>query len=307
MKWQKKGLIYCPYGKYGWDNNSAMTPTPILIKNEEILRVYASFRDENGIGRIGYIDLDPENPSKIKNVSANPVLDIGFPGSFDDNGVILGDVIEINNSLYMYYVGFQIVSKAKFLAFSGLAISNDGGNTFIRIQNCPVLDRTQESIYIRAIHTARYENGIFKIWYAVGNGWEIIQDKPYPKYYIKYNESKDGLHFNESGIKCLEYNVSRGEYRIGRPRVYNINGKYIMFYTYGTIHGDYMVGYAESENGIEWQRKYEGIGIELSKDGWDSKSICYPSIITVYDKIYIFYNGNDMGKTGFGYAELLEW
>jgi hypothetical protein len=32
--------------------------------------------------------------------------------------------------------------------------------------------------------------------------------------------------------------------------------------------------------------------------------ICYPAVIKIYDKTYLFYNGNNNGKTGFGYAEL---
>ncbi|XTO85935.1 hypothetical protein K4E85_03490 [Campylobacter coli] len=49
---------------------------------------------------------------------------------FDDNGVILGDVLRIENKIYMYYVAFQLVEKAKFLAFSGLAISSDNRENF---------------------------------------------------------------------------------------------------------------------------------------------------------------------------------
>jgi len=122
-----------------------------------------------------------------------------------------------------------------------------------------------------------------------------------------YQESKDHFSFKENGILCIEPNAERGEYRIGRPRVYKIDNKYIMFYTYGTIKGDYLIGYAESYDGIKWIRKDYYIGIGLSSTGWDSKHICYPSLIFNKDRVYMFYNGNEMGKTGFGYAELISW
>src|SRR6056297_2353062 len=127
MKWQKKGLIYCPGAEIDWAKDSALTPTPILI-NDDTIRVYAGFRDELGISRIGFLDLDANNPSTIKYISKKPALSIGSPGEFDDNGMILGDVIKYNNQFYMYYIGFQIVQKVKFLAFTGLALSKDGIN-----------------------------------------------------------------------------------------------------------------------------------------------------------------------------------
>lgn len=304
MKWQKKGLIYSPDSNTDWRNNSALTPTPIVL-NDKTIRVYAGFRDKKGISRIGYVDVNGENPSKIIKISEKPVLDIGIPGTFDDNGVILGDIIKFNNKLYMYYVGFQLVDKVKFLAFTGLAISSDNGENFVRYSNAPVLDRSNDELYIRAIHSIIYQDGIWKAWTGTGNGWQEIDNKFFPKYDIRYYESKDGIHFNEEGINCIS--PKDNEYRIGRPRVYKSNNKYIMLYTYGTLNKDYISGYAESPDGINWIRKDAEIGISLSNSGWDSKHLAYPSIITFKDKTFMFYNGNDMGYDGFGYAELINY
>ncbi|MHB8084852.1 MAG: hypothetical protein ACYDHZ_03425 [Dehalococcoidia bacterium] len=304
MKWQKKGLIYCPDGSSTWAKNSALTPTPYLL-NDRIIRIYVSFRDDLGVGRIGYVDVDSDNPSKVLGVSTEPVLDIGVPGAFDDNGVILGDVISLNGQLHMFYVGFQLVSKAKFLAFSGLAVSNDGGGSFRRVHNSPIMDRSDEGIYIRAIHSVLVDNNVVKIWYAAGNSWTWIVGKPFPSYDIRYMETDKSLSLADAGKKCVE--PQGEEYRIGRPRVYKIGDGYKMFYTWGNLQGAYMLGYAESADGIQWKRLDDRVGIELSKEGWDSKSICYPALLSCKNKVYMFYDGNDMGKSGFGYAVLETW
>lgn len=303
MKWIKRGLVYGPNGEYSWAKHSALTPTPILI-DENTIRVYTAFRDEQGVGRIGFVDVDAENPSIIKEVSKIPALDIGQVGAFDDNGVILGDIVKHNDKLYMYYIGFQLVEKVKFLAFTGLAISSDGGNIFERYSSAPILDRCNNEIYIRAIHSVMIEDGVWSIWYGSGNDWEWIKGIPYPKYNIRYLETPDGVNFNQRSLLCMD--TEGREYRIGRPRVYKIKNKYLMFYTKGTLDGDYMAGYAESKDGINWIRKDNEIGIALSKTGWDSKSLCYPSLIEYKGEVYMFYNGNDMGKDGFGYAVLKE-
>ena len=248
MKWQKKGLIFCPDGSSEWANHSVMTPTPIIINNS--LRLYCGFRDKEGVSRIGYIDLNPENPSIVQRVSTVPVLGVGDDGAFDDNGIILGDLTWVGNELRMYYVGFQKVSN------------------------------------------------------SVGNGWETINGIPYPKYDIRYTESSDGTNFNESvGVHCL--GVQPGEYRIGRPRVREINNGFEMRFTYDTKEKAYGTGYAVSADGVNWERKDELTGISTSESGWDSDMICYPAIIKVKKREFMFYSGNGMGKTGVGYAELV--
>ncbi|MDI3318639.1 hypothetical protein [Pinibacter soli] len=301
MRWIKKGLIFSSKNQPVWSKNSALTPSPILLGDK--IRVYAGFRDDEGVSRIGFVDLNADCPNEIIGVSDKPVLDIGEPGTFDDNGVILGDVIADGDQIRMYYVGFQLVKRAKFLAFSGLAISNDNGNTFERVSNAPILDRSNNQHFIRAIHTALNDNGTWKIWYAAGNKWEIINGQPFPCYNIYYTESKNGIDFNNPAQFCVD-NIWP-EYRIGRPRVYKISdNKYLLFYTKGTIHGDYFPGVATSTDGINWVRKDDQLGIELSNEGWDSETLCYPSLLNYKNKVYMFYNGNKMGADGFGYAEL---
>jgi len=294
-------LIYVPDGSSSWAKDSGLTPTPILL-DDNTIRLYAGFRDEHGVSRIGYVDVDSSNPSSIKSVSAEPVLDIGQPGTFDDNGVILGDVIRHDAELWMYYVGFQLVEKVKFLAFTGLAKSRDDGYSFQRYSKAPILDRTDSELYFNAIHSIMVEDGVFKAWIGGGSDWEWLDGAPFPKYNVRYVESFDGVNFNGRSVPCINY--SDDEYRIGRPRVIKDGDTYKMFYTKGTRKKEYLPGYAESKDGIEWKRLDNRVGIGLSATGWDSLHLSYPSLITCKGNTYMFYNGNNMGKTGFGYAIL---
>lgn len=303
MKWQKRGLIYCPDGSIDWMNNSVLTPQPFLLNNE-IIRIYASFRDKYGVGRIGYIDVDAKYPSRVLRISPSPVLDVGKAGCFDDNGMILGDVIRVNDKIYMYYVAFQKPEKVKFIAFSGLAISNDEGETFQRVQNTPVLDRKDEGLFGRCIHNVIYEENRFKVYYTVIHNWVYINDIPYPAYYIKYIESEDGINFGAEGRTCITCNPN--EYRIGRPKVRKLSdGHFEMHYTYDTLQKEYKSGYALSHDNIEWTRNDDQAWLTPSEKGFDSEMACYSVIIETKYGTYMFYDGNGMGKTGFGYAELI--
>jgi len=303
-KWDDKGLIYVPPFDGSWKDNSALTPTPIIIKENEI-RVYCGFRDKEGVSRIGYVDVESNNPKNIIRISDIAVLDIGDPGMFDDNGVILGDVISYDKKILMYYVGFQLVNKVKFLAYSGLAVSEDHGESFKRISQVPIMDRTDEALYIRAIHSVIFEDGVYKIWYSTGSDWEKIGDKNYPCYDINYIESIDGLSFPKKGTKCILNNKTNNEYRIGRPRVCRIEGVYVMNFTFGTIDGRYQVGQAISSDGINWVRNDNSFNLRPGNATWTSKHLCYPSRIKTINSEFIFFNGNDMGINGFGFAELI--
>lgn len=295
------GLIYSPNAEFGWNKYGFMTPHAKIFG--DTIRIWGGVRDEFGISRIGFIDVKADNPQNIVKIGTKPALDIGNKGCFDDNGMILGDILYHNNQLFMYYVGFQIVKKAKFLAFSGLAISNDFGETFYRYSEAPIMDRTNSGRFGICIHTVLYENNIYKIYYSKINDWKYINNIPYPVYDIWYTESDSPFKLSESNCRrCIS--CSGDEYRIGRPTVYKTSCGYVMFYTRDLISKEYKMGLAISMDGIHWQRDDINIlgSITKSEYGWDSEMICYPYMIKNNNKLYLFYNGNGMGRTGIGYA-----
>jgi hypothetical protein len=302
FEWIRKGLVFetARDGVGGWMQHSALTPTP-WRRDGDTIRVYAGFRDTDGVSRIGYVDVRADDPSSIVRVSAEPALDIGRGGCFDDHGVILGDVVDAPGGLHLFYVGFQRVARAKFLAFTGLAVSTDGGEHFRRVQETPILDRAPGRSTIAAVHSAIHENGRWRLWYAVGDDWETIGGQPFPRYHIRHVATDDLAAIPRADDVCLRPRGS--EYRIGRPRVYRLGGRYVMYFTRGNIGGDYFPGVAYSDDGIRWERHDEALGLTLSAGGWDSRTLCYPALIAQRDRLLMFYNGNDMGVDGFGVAE----
>jgi len=305
MKWIKKGLIYNSDGKYLWAKTHAMIPTPILLNNS-IIRIYLTFCDECGIGRAGYIDVDSFNPKNILSISPTPILGIGKAGTFDENGVAPCSIVEVNHKRYMYYVGFEQGTKIRYRLLSGLAISNTHNkknDIFKKIKKTPILERTNSELFFRCGPFCMFDDNKFKLWYVAGGSWIKIEKKDMPIYTINYLESLDGIKWGDKGKVCIkiENNIEHG---FGRPYVIKSDNIYKMFYSIRKKHLGYRLGYAESYDGIYWERKDHEIGIDVSENGWDSKSICYSSVINFQNKVYMFYNGNDFGKTGVGYAEL---
>ena len=60
---KRKKRIFVPDGSLWWSKTHAMTPVVDIM--EDRIRVYFSSLDEKNIGRIGYVDLDKNNPEKV--------------------------------------------------------------------------------------------------------------------------------------------------------------------------------------------------------------------------------------------------
>jgi predicted GH43/DUF377 family glycosyl hydrolase len=302
MKWIKQGLVYCPDGSIDWAQHYAIPPTPLLVGSDR-LRMFLSFCDANTVGRAGYVDVDPANPMRILAISKKPILDVGKPGRFDENGVLPTCVLPVGETLYMYYVGYQLGQKVRYYQFAGLAISTDGGETFERAQEVPVIDRSNGEAVNRTSAYVMLENRKFKMWYVGGSEWTVGNGKSLPVYNMRYIESDDGIHWPTNGTVCLDYK-NDDEHALGRPWIVKEDGTYKMFFSSRTYSKSYRLGYAESPDGVNWRRKDEAVGIDVSEEGWDSEMIAYASIFKWKEQTYMFYNGNNCGSTGFGYAIL---
>ena len=145
------------------------------------------------------------------------------------------------------------------------------------------------------------------MWYLSCIGWEMFDNKPEPIYNIKYAESEDGINWKQTGKVAIELKNDEGG--LVSASVIKENGIYKMWFgkrkkhDYRTkVSNTYRIGYAESVDGINWIRKDEQAGIDISEIGWDSQMISYPYLIKNDRDLLMFYNGNGFGKSGFGYA-----
>lgn len=300
--WKKLGLIYVANGKQDWATSHAYIPTSLML-DEERIRVYVAFLDSHKVGRIGFVDIDASNPLHILKISNQPVLDIGQAGAFDDNGVTPICILKYLDKLYLYYVGWQLGVKVRYYLFMGLAISEDGGDSFQRYWRVPILERSNEELFVRTAAHVHFKDNKWKMWYIAGDRWIDVHGKQVPTYNMRYLESSDGIHWGKQGIVCLEL-ANNDEYGFGRPFVIEEGGLYKMWYSIRTIGKGYRMGYAESLDGKNWMRKDDELGIDVSASGWDSQTISMACIQKTKYGTYMFYNGNNYGETGFGVAVL---
>lgn len=121
-----------------------------------------------------------------------------------------------------------------------------------------------------------------------------------PRYTLRYASSNDGENWIQ---KEINFDRSKDEV-FSRPFVKFNQGIWQMWYSYMILEKNksYKIGYAESTDGINWKRLDNLVGIQPSNEGWDSRSIAFPYVISYDGCDFMFYSGNNFGKEGIGYA-----
>jgi hypothetical protein len=302
--WYKKGLIFNVDGKQNWNKTHAQTPIVDVL--DDRLRIYYSTRNANGTANISFIEVEKNKPENIIYVHKSPLLELGAPGTFDDSGIMPTSVLTVGELKYLYYIGWTTRLTVPYQNAIGLAISKDGGKSYQRAFDGPVITVNHLEPYFSGTAFVMEDNSMFKMWYLSCIKWEYIDGKMEPFYNLKYAESADGIYWNQTGKVAIELNS--GEGGIASATVIKELNKYKMWYSYrgnadyrNNPLNSYRIGYAESSDGLEWLRLDNESGIIISKMGWDSEMICYPNVVQT-DQLIMFYNGNGFGKTGFGYA-----
>ena len=301
--WFKKGNIF-DIKHFLSNYNFSSVPCGFWL-NSDVMRIYFSSRNKDNISIPFRIDYN-FSELKIEEGPETIGLENGDLGLFDDSGVMPSSLIIVNGVIYLYYIGWNLGVTVPFRNSIGLAKSTDNGKTFIKSFKGPIVDRTKEEPHFCASCCVLHEGEIFKMWYLSCVDWKKDEGNIQHRYHIKYATSSDGQNWNREGLIAIDFE-NENEYAISVPRVIKEHEIYKMWYSYrGSIFSsNYRIGYAESNDGINWERKDKLIDFEVSNYGWDSEMLCYPFIFDYKNERFMLYNGNEFGKTGFGLSKLI--
>jgi len=305
--WEKKGLIFNVNGEFEWNKSLAQVPVVDILSDR--LRIYYATRDSFGKSNVSYIEVDKDNPQRIIYKNKTTLFNFGNLGAFDDSGIMPSSIINVESKKYLYYIGWTTRETVPYQNAIGLAISEDNGKTFSKISEGPIISINHIEPYFSGTSYVMKDNGLFKMWYLSCIKWEVFKGKPEPIYNIKYAESCNGVDWIQTGKIAIELNDDEGG--LVSASVIKQEGIYKMWFGKrkkcdfrNNIVNTYRIGYAESFDGVSWKRKDDKAGIDISNYGWDSEMISYPYVFKNNNELMMLYNGNEFGKTGFGYAEM---
>lgn len=314
FSWKKLGLVFSPQivGDRPWLKAFAQAPASLVF--EDFVRVYFSCRppaDANGqyVSYSAYVDLDRADLRKVLRVGEQPILSLGELGEFDEFGTYPVSVIRHGNEIRAYYAGWTRCESVPFNVGIGYATSHDNGVTFKKYGTGPILPYTFDEPFVLSSPKIRHFNDTWYLFYIAGRCWKHVGGRPEPVYKIRVATSQDGVIWRKYNQDLIESRIEADEAQAS-PDVIYANGKYHMFFCYrysadyrGKENG-YRIGYASSTNLTDWIRDDSKAGIDIAPEGWDSEMISYPHVLYLDSKTYLFYLGNQVGRDGFGLAEL---
>jgi hypothetical protein len=299
LTWRRLGLLFAPPTGLSWMSTHAALP--VAEPAAQGHRVYFSGRDSRGRARIGWAEVDLTRPGERPlSVSDRPALDLGPLGAFDDHGVTSSWTVSHGGRRYHYYTGWTLGVTVPFYLAIGAAVSDDGGLTYRRLSEGPILGTGPHDPYLTASPCVLVEAGVWRMWYVSGTRWETVEGRPKHYYNIRYAESSDGITWRRTGRVCIDY-ASADEYAIARPCVVRDGALYRMWYCHRGAR--YRIGYAESTDGLSWTRRDEQ-GLDPAAEGWDSEMAAYPFVLDAGGRRYMLYNGAGYGQSGVGLAIL---
>jgi len=314
FKWKKLGKVFTPQDVKDrhWLKEFAQAPATLVF--DDFVRIYFSCRppaDENGqyVSYSSYVDVDRKDLFKIRHVAENPILSLGTLGDFDEFGTYPVSVLREGKEVWAYYAGWTRCESVPFNVAIGCAMSIDDGKSFNKLGHGPVISYSPDEPFVLSGPKVRRFNGQWQLFYIAGRKWKMVDGRAEPTYKIRMATSEDGINWTKNNKDLIESRIEEDEAQAS-PDVFYTNGKYHMFFCYrysshyrGKQNG-YRIGYASSSNLTDWVRDDSKAGIDVSEQGWDAEMISYPHVFELDGKIYMAYLGDQVGRYGFGLAEL---
>ncbi|MCK5548201.1 MAG: PKD domain-containing protein [Thermoplasmata archaeon] len=275
-----------------WDDVSVRTPN-VLYDGITYHMWFSGY--DGGNWRIGYAT-SSDGITWTKH-AANPVLDLGGAGSWDDTYVYSPRVLYDGVTFHMWFMGSDGPNWR-----IGYATSSDGISWTKHVAN-PVLDLGPPGSWDDTrVYTPEvlYDGMTYQMWYS---GWNAVNNR------IGYATSLDGVTWTKSPENPVLDIGPLGfwdDTHVAYPVVLDDGTEFKMWF----LGGDgttFRIGHATSPDGIAWTKKPTAPVLDLGTSGsWDDVWATYPSVIYDGSAYKMWYTGYDGNTRRIGYATSLD-
>lgn len=313
MRWRKLGQVF-DFDQSDFRGEFAgFAQSPQALVFDDRIRFYFSTRPPSDDGKftsvVQYIDMDREMTTVIGR-SRGTVVPLGNLGTFDEHGIFPFSVFHHEDRVWGYSNGWNRRVSVPVDTAIGLAISSDGGKTFQKVGDGPVVGPSLHEPYLVCDPFVRVFDGVFHMWYIYGIRWSApTHSAPERTYVIAHATSADGINWSKEGRSIITQNYPDECQAL--PTVIKLGSRYHMVFCHRDTfdfrtnpENAYRLGYAWSDDLVTWTRDDENVGITRTPGEWDGEMMCYPHLFSVDNKTYLAYNGNQFGRNGFGLAVL---
>ena len=143
MKLHKLGKIFDPREHHFANGCGEFAQSPQTLLLKDGIRVYFSTRSVDPSGtkyrsHVAFADFE-DDLKTIRRTSTKEVVALGGLGCFDEHGIFPMNIVRVGDAVWGYTTGWNRRVSVSVDTAIGLAISGDGGETFHRQGDGPVL------------------------------------------------------------------------------------------------------------------------------------------------------------------------
>jgi hypothetical protein len=293
--------------------------SPVAVTGTDRVRVFFTSRGPpdaagNFVSRVGYLDLAPDDLTRVIGWSHAPVLELGARGCFDEFGTSPLSLVRTEGALWLYYAGWTRCASVPINASIGVAVSRDGGTTFERLGPGPVLSHALHEPFMVGSPRVRRTGDRWTMHYAAGMRWIAAApgERPEPVYRLCTATSADGVAWERQRRELLPTTLGPDECQACGEVWDDTDRTHLLFSyrqasRYREAGRGYRFGYAWRPLGGDdsaWRRQDDAVVFQPSGEAWDREGTSYASVLVTGRGTYAFYQGNNMGEAGFGVAVL---
>jgi hypothetical protein len=307
--WRREGQLVTVKPGHAWWVSHAQLPT-VLALSDRLWRVYFAARDSGNHSHIIAVDVDPGDGMRIIAEHLEPLLECGAVGAFDHEGMGPAAAIVVDGRVRLYYSGVSVRRDVRGQVSIGLAVSDDGLK-FRRAFAGPVHGIGPLDPYFTSAPTVLRTDEGYRMWYVGGTQWRDVDGFPDLFYEIRTTHSDDGKLWDPRSATAVALRPPL-EAGLGRPWITDGGGGRRLWlsrrgksyrgpgdgaYHLVSIAADCQGSFAGPAEPVQ----FENPPVAGDFDSWMQAYAC---IVPHGEDLVMFYNGNDFGRAGFGWARL---
>jgi hypothetical protein len=303
--WRPLGRVFSTTAGELWSVSHASYPTALPLAGGSV-RIFYSTRDAANRSSAASVDLTIDGDRfEVTGPPRGPLLTPGTRGAFDADGVTVSSVVAHDGKLYAFYLGWTVLVHVPFTNFIGVAVSEDGGESFRRASDVPVVGRSAENPLSLGYPFVLRDGPGWRMWFGSHLHWG--QQGLEMLHVIKQAHSPDLLRWTPSDAVVIDVagQADPAEFAISRPVVLR-EGDSSLSMWYARRRPHYALGFARSTDGKRWERRDQDISFTGTPEAWENSERTYPFVFDHSGRRYMLYNGNGYGREGFGLAILEE-
>jgi len=306
--------VYGPAQSGDWDD---WTNGVSIVPNREG-RTYRMFYCGRRGGGIGFAEATLSDPLTWREHPSSPVF-VPREDNWEGNLINQPRVVKVTDTHWrMYYTGWGAAGEGTNWAL-GLAESFDEGVTWQRYQDERIIERgdrdspdgaaavvpmvvrvgKQKSSHLNPLPVTEGAGAAWWMWYTGGQ----INPHGHQHIHLCLAFSDDGIHwrkYEHNPVLTDDFSDNAPRSVTSRCYVRHEHGVFQMWYSFAKP--DYRIRYAESLDGIAWERSPIELALDASPaPAWDDQMVEYPEVQVVDGVWRLWFCGNGYGSVG--YAE----